>query len=188
MSQAEGPSTPALERYRDYLHLLARLQLGSRMQKHLDASDVVQQTFLEAQKQLAQFRGRSEAELTAWLRQILAHNLADVLRALGRAKRDVSRERSLEVALEESSARLQSWLAAEQSSPSQKAQRKEQGVRLAAALAQLPEPQREALTLRHLEGWSLADIAQHLGRTQAAVVGLLQRGLKALRQLLQEGE
>src|SRR6516165_8430140 len=102
MSQAEGPSTPALERYRDYLHLLARLQLGSRMQKHLDASDVVQQTFLEAQKQFAQFRGRSEAELAAWLRQILAHNLADALRALGRAKRDVNRERSLEAALEES--------------------------------------------------------------------------------------
>src|SRR5262249_33512621 len=103
-------------------------------------------------------------------------------------KRDVSRERSLEEALEESSARLQNWLAAEQSSPSQEAGRKEQGVRLAEALAQLPEPQREAVTLRHLEGWSLADIADHLGRTQAAVVGLLQRGLKALRQILQEGE
>jgi RNA polymerase sigma-70 factor (ECF subfamily) len=188
MGPAEEPSPAALERYRDYLHLLARLQLGSRMQKHLDASDVVQQTFLEAQKQFAQFHGHSEAELAAWLRRILAHNLADAVRALGRAKRDVSRERSLLAALEESSARLQNWLAADQSSPSQQVQRKEQGVRLAAALAQLPEPQREAVTLRHLEGCSLADIAESLGRTQAAVVGLLQRGLKALRLLLQEGE
>src|SRR5262249_33848938 len=109
-------------------------------------------------------------------------------RALGRAKRDVTRQQSLEAALEGSSSRLQSWLAAEQSSPSQQAQRNEQGVRLAQALAGLPEPQREALVLRHLEGWSLADIAGRMGRSPAAVVGLLQRGLKKLRALLQEGE
>jgi RNA polymerase sigma-70 factor (ECF subfamily) len=178
----------ALERYVDYLRLLARLQLGARLQGHLEPSDVVQQTLLEAQQRLHQFRGGTEAEMAGWLRQILAHNLADALRALGRAKRDVSRERSLEAALEASSCRLQAWLAAEQSSPSQQAERHEQGVRLAQALATLPEPQREAVVLRHFEGWPLADIARHLGRTQAAVVGLLQRGLKGLRAFLQERE
>src|SRR5262249_52794144 len=168
------------------LRLLARLQLGHRPPPGIEPSDVVQQTLLEAHQNLAQFRGQSEAELAAWLRQILAHNLADALRARGRAKRDVARQRSLEAALEESSGRLEAWLAADQSSPSQRADRNEQVLRLAQALAQLPEPQREAVVWRHLEGRSLADIARHLGRTQAAVVGLLQRGLKNLRGILRE--
>jgi RNA polymerase sigma-70 factor (ECF subfamily) len=186
MAQPDEAPRWALERFRDYLRLLARMQLGSRLQAQLDASDVVQQTLLEAQQQLAQFRGSSEAALATWLRQILARNLADVFRAAGRARRDVSRQRSLEAALEESASRLGSWLQAEQSSPSQQAQRREEALRLTEALAQLPEPQREAVVLRHLEGWSLADIAAHLDRTPAAVVGLLQRGLKHLRTLLQE--
>jgi RNA polymerase sigma-70 factor (ECF subfamily) len=177
----------APERFLDYLRLLARLHLGARPQARLDPSDVVQQTLLEAQQKLHQFRGTTDAERAAWLRQILAHNLADARRAAGRAKRDVARERSLEAELEQSSLRLQAWLVAEQSSPSQRAEHNEQGVLLARALAQLPEPQREAVVLRHLEGWPLADIARHLGRTQAAVVGLLQRGLKGLRTLLREG-
>jgi RNA polymerase sigma-70 factor, ECF subfamily len=187
MSQAGESSGWALGRFREYLRLLARMQLGSRLQAQMDASDVVQQTLLEAQQHLPQFRGGSEAELAAWLRRILARNLADALRAAGRAKRDVSRQRSLEAALDESSSRLEGGLQAEQSSPSERAERNEQAVLLAEALARLPEPQREAVVLRHLESWPLADIADRLGRSQAAVVGLLQRGLKNLRTLLQEG-
>src|SRR5262245_59720672 len=114
MAQPDEAPRWALERFRDYLRLLARMQLGSRLQAQLDASDVVQQTLLEAQQQLAQFRGDSEVALAAWLRQILARNLADVFRAAGRARRDVSRQRSLEAALEESASRLGSWLQAEQ--------------------------------------------------------------------------
>jgi RNA polymerase sigma-70 factor (ECF subfamily) len=83
---------------------------------------------------------------------------------------------------------LEQWLTADQSSPSQQAQRNEEAVRLARALAKLPEAQREAVVLRHFEERSLADIAKHLDRTPAAVVGLLQRGLKTLRELLQESE
>jgi len=188
MSQANGPSGWAPERYLDYLRLLARLQLGSRLQGQLDPSDVVQQTLLEAQQQQHRFQGHSEAEMAAWLRQILAHNLADAFRAAGREKRDVRRQRSLEAALDESASRLERWLTADQSSPSQQAQRNEEAVRLARALAKLPEAQREAVVLRHFEERSLADIAAHLGRTPAAVVGLLQRGLKTLRELLQESE
>jgi RNA polymerase sigma-70 factor, ECF subfamily len=188
MSHAGDASGWALERFRDYLRLLARLQLGSRLRARLDASDVVQQTLLEAQQGLADFRGDTEAELAGWLRRILARNLADAMRSAGRAKRDVSRERSLDAALDESAARMGSWLQADQSSPSQQAARNEQSVLLAAALARLPEPQAEVVILRHLEGWSLADIAERLGRSQAAVVGLLQRGLKNLRTLLQQPE
>jgi RNA polymerase sigma-70 factor (ECF subfamily) len=180
------PKARDLERFREYLLLLARLQLDPRWQAKLDPSDVVQQTLLQAYQARDQFRGQSAAELAAWLRQILARVLANVARDLGRDKRDVGRERSLEAALEESSARLEGWLAAEQSSPSESVERHERLLRLAEALAQLPKDQREAVTLHHLQGWSLAELAKHLGRSEAAVAGLLHRGFKKLRELLQD--
>jgi len=103
-----GPDDPpcTLERFRSYLHLLARLQLQGRPPARLDPSDVVQQTLLEAHRQRGQFRGQTDVERAAWLRQILAHNLADAARRLHRDKRDVRRERSLEKELEQSSAQL----------------------------------------------------------------------------------
>jgi RNA polymerase sigma-70 factor (ECF subfamily) len=177
-----------LERFREYLCLLARMRLDPQIQGKLDASDVVQQTLLEAFKARDQFRGRTDAEYAAWLRQILVRNLSNALRDFGRAKRDVTRERSIQAAIDDSSSRLESWLAAEQSSPSQRAERSEQVLRLAEALAVLPADQRTVLELRHLQGWSLAQIARHIGRTPHAVAGLLHRGLKTLRERLQDAE
>src|SRR4051794_14885927 len=123
---APTPMPPAddLERFRSYLHLLARLQLGGRAGARLDPSDVVQQTLLEAHRAAGDFRGGTDAERAAWLRQILAHNLADAVRGLAREKRDVSRERSLD----DTTAELGGWLAADQSSPSRRADRHEQAV------------------------------------------------------------
>jgi RNA polymerase sigma-70 factor (ECF subfamily) len=174
-----------LERFREYLRLLARLQLGPRLQGKFDPSDVVQQTLLEAFAKREQFRG-GEAERAAWLRQILAHNLADALRAFDQAKRNAGRERSLEAAIQESSARLGAWLAGGQSSPSQRAQRHEEAVRLAEALAELPVDNREALVLHYCESLPLAETAGRMGRTTASVAGLLKRGLKQLRERLHE--
>jgi RNA polymerase sigma-70 factor (ECF subfamily) len=183
--EAEGL---AVERFRDYLLLLARAQLGDRLRGKLDPSDVVQQTLLDAHRQRGQFRGSTPAEMAGWLRRMLACNLADALRALGRQKRDAARERSLEAALDESSARVEAWLAAEQSSPSEQAQRGEELLRLTEALAGLPEAQREALVLHYWQGLTLAETAARLDRTAAAVAGLLQRGLKALRASLNNPE
>jgi RNA polymerase sigma-70 factor (ECF subfamily) len=177
-----------LEKYRDYLRLLARLQLDARVQAKLDPSDIVQQTLLEAHRDRGAFRGEDTGQWAAWLRQILARNLANAVRDLKRDKRDVRRERSLQAALDASSNHLQNWLAAEQSSPSHKAVRDEQVLRLSEALGRLPELQREAVVLRHFQGWSLADISSHLGKTKAAVAGLLHRGLEQLRLLLGEPE
>jgi RNA polymerase sigma-70 factor (ECF subfamily) len=178
----------ALERYRPYLLLLARLHYDPRLRGKAEPSDVVQQALLRAHQARGQFRGRTGAERAAWLRQILARTLADALRDLGRDKRDAARERSLEAALDASSAGLHSWLAAEQTSPSGGAAHNEQVLRLAEALAALPELQREVVVLKHCQGRTLADIADHLGRTVPAVASLLRRGLQHLRARLREGE
>jgi RNA polymerase sigma-70 factor, ECF subfamily len=178
----------SLERCREYLHLLARLHLDHRLQGKLDPADVVQQTLMRAHEKRDQFRGRTDAELTAWLRQILVNNLAEAVRRFAAESRDVARERSLEASLEESSARLESWLAADQSSPSQRFMRQEQGIRLADALAELPDDQRRAVELHHLKGYSVAEVGELMDRSRPAVVGLLFRGLKKLRQLLKDQE
>lgn len=175
-----------LERFRSYLLLLARLKLDRKLRGKLDASDVVQQTLLEAHQALESFRGNHLEAQAAWLRQILARNLANAVRDLTRAKRDVRKERSLHTELDDTAARLEVWLADQQSSPSQKLERYERALQLAEALTQLPESQREAVMLRHFQGRSLAEIAGQLDCTTAAVTGLLHRGLKSLRNSLAE--
>jgi RNA polymerase sigma-70 factor (ECF subfamily) len=174
-------------RWRDYLSLLAEVHLDPRLRVRMDLSGVVQQTLLEAcQRPLPSVE--HPAQELAWLRRILANNLADELRKLATGKRNWAREQSLEAELEGSSARLGAWLAAEQSSPSEQAQSNERALQLAEALVELPEAQREALVLQHWHGWSMDQIAAHLGRTRAAVAGLIKRGLQHLRERLQPPE
>lgn len=173
-----------LERFRSYLRLLARLQLPPQLAPKLDASDVVQQTLLQAHRALADFRGKTEAEMGGWLRQILARNLAHAARDFSCEKRDAGREVQLAALLDQSSARLNAWLAADESSPSQKAERNDQFLRLAAALEELPEEQREAVELHYWQGWTLAKIAGHQNRSPASVAGLVHRGLSKLRSAL----
>jgi RNA polymerase sigma-70 factor, ECF subfamily len=182
------PDERPLERYREYLRMLARIQLGPRLQAKLDASDIVQQAILQAHEARAQYRGKTEAEKLAWLRAILANALAAAGRGFDTAARAVNRERSLEGELERSASRLESMLAADHTSPSQRAVRGEELLRLAAALAQLPEDQRRAVELHHLKGLTLIDVAGRMKRTRPAVVGLLFRGLRRLRELLHERE
>ena len=174
------------DRFRSYLRLLAKMQLDSRLQRKMDPSDVVQQTLLQAHRALGDFRGSTDAEMAAWLRQILARNLGHAVRDFGRDKRNINRERSLEDAVNASSARLEAWLAAEQSSPSQKAQRNEQVLELCDALEQLPDAQRKAVELHYWQDCTLAQIAEQMDRTPAAVAGLLKRGLRKLRELMRE--
>jgi RNA polymerase sigma-70 factor (ECF subfamily) len=188
MDSSGADADRGLERFRSYLLLLARARLDPMIRSKVGASDVVQQTLLAAHRDFARFRGRTVGEQAAWLRQILVRHLANALRDLCRDKRDVAREQPLQTAVDESASRLEVWLAAEQSSPSQQAERHERAVRLAEALAGLPDNQREAVVLRHWHDCSLAEIAERLGCTTAAVTGLLHRGLRNLRKQLHDLE
>jgi RNA polymerase sigma-70 factor (ECF subfamily) len=179
------PSSTDLEQYRGYLRVLAEIELGRRWRTKVDPSDIVQQSLLEAHQDRAALKGRTDAELAAWLRTILARNLLNTARDLTAQKRDIRRERSLAQQIEQSSQRLDKFLAAEQTSPSQQVISGEQAEKLANALTQLPDDQRTAIILKHFHDWSLADIATHQERTTMAVAGLLKRGLKKLRVLMQ---
>lgn len=177
-----------LELYRRYLHVLARVQIGHRLQGKVDASDIVQETFLEAHRNFGRFQGTCEAQFVHWLRQILAANLANLVRRyLGTQGRDVRLECEIADAVDQSSAALGAVLVAPQSSPSQQASRREQAVVLANALEQLPENYREVIVLRHLEGLSFPQVAERLGRTVDSVEKLWLRGVTRLRKVLAEG-
>ena len=177
-----------LEMYRRYLSLLARVQIGRRLQGKVDASDVVQDTFLDAHRYFAQFQGVSEGQLVCWLRQILASKLTDLVRRyLGTEGRDVRLEREIGDALDNSSALLERGLVAVQSSPSQQAACREQGVLLADALGALPDDYREVLVLRHLEGLTFPEVAERMGRSLDSVEKLWMRGLARLRQVMGVG-
>ena len=175
-----------LERYRRYLALLARVQIGRRLQGKVDASDVVQETFLDAHRHFDRFRGTTEPELAFWLRQILAAKLADQFRRyLAAQGRDVRLEQQINAGLDRSSAQLERGLLAPGSSPSQQVMRSEQRLVVAEAVNQLPEDYRAVLVLRHLEGLSFPEVAEHLGRSVDSVKKLWMRGLARLRQMLE---
>jgi RNA polymerase sigma-70 factor (ECF subfamily) len=172
-----------LERYRNYLVLLARLQIGRRLQGKVDDADLVQETFLKAHRDFGRFRGQTEAELVGWLRQILAGNLAHLVRRYwGTRRRDVRLERQLADELDHSSQVLRLRLVSPYSSPSQQAARREQAVLLADALQQLPDSYREVIILSHLEGLSFPEVAARMGRTLDSVKNLWARALARLRR------
>ncbi len=187
LRQARGADAaalgPLLESYRGYLTLLARVEIGRRLQGKADASDVVQETFLAAHRDFAEFRGSTEPELAGWLRHILAARLGDLVRRYyGTRGRDVRLERRLADDLDQSSRSL--GLMAAESSPSQQACRREQAVRLADALERLPADYRTVLVLRHLEGLRFPEVARRMGRSVDSVEKLWVRGLAQLRRSL----
>ena len=186
MSRHDALDARQWERFRAYLMLLARMQVDVGLKGKIDLSGVVQQTLLEAHQAMDQLRQWSEVQQAAWLRRALANNLADEVRKLTAAARDIDRERSLQAALEQSSSRLEAWLAADHSSPVEQAVRNENLLGLAQALESLPDDQRTAVEMHHLKGLPLADVATALGRSKGAVATLLFRGMTRLRKQMAE--
>lgn len=179
--QADRDAT--LARCRPWLHVLASLEIDSRFQGKFSASDVVQQTLLEAWRDWDHCQGQEHGQRMAWLRQILAHRLAHAAREFASTrKRDVRREVSLEESLAQSSQRLGAILAAPGPSPSGEAARHEEQLRLAAVLDRLPADYRQVIVLRNLQDLPHEEVARRMGRTPGAVRMLWMRALAELRR------
>jgi RNA polymerase sigma-70 factor (ECF subfamily) len=176
-----------LESFRTYLRLLARTGIEASLRGKADPSDLVQETLFKAHRSFGQFQGQTEGELAGWLRRILANSLNDFARSYQmNGARQVCRERSLDAILEDSSAALLGLLVRGGPSPSESAQRREMGLVLADALAELNDDYREVLVLRSLEERDWEETARCLGRTVGATRMLWARALKALRPLLEK--
>ncbi|MCL4203633.1 MAG: sigma-70 family RNA polymerase sigma factor [Pirellulaceae bacterium] len=184
---ADESSQPWVARYQPWLSVLARMEIDSRYQAKFSASDAVQQTLFEAWQGRDQFRGTSEGERMAWLRKILANQLARLARHYGAVqKRDAAREISLDQSLAASSMRLDGLLAADTSSPSAQAMRRERQVLLADVLERLPADYREVIILRNLEDLPHEEVARRMNRSPGAVRMLWLRALTQLRNELQQ--
>jgi RNA polymerase sigma-70 factor (ECF subfamily) len=175
-----------LELYRNYLRLVARTLISQALRARLDASDVVQVTFLKAAREFPKFVGSTEPELTAWLRQILVRTLANEVKQHRAQRRDYRREEPIEALLDSSSVAIQERLAAPLSSPSAHISRREQAVLLADALEKLPADYREVFVLRNLEHVSFAEIGARMNRSSGAARMLWARAVDKLSQLLKQ--
>lgn len=178
----QASQQPTLESYRDYLQLLARLQIVPTLRAKVDVSGVVQKTLLEAH--FAMENADKPHHVVSLLKRILANNMSDEVRKFSTAARDVTREVSMDAAIDESSSRLNRWLAAEQTTPSAAVIRDEDEALLATAISKLPDEQRVAIELHHLAGMPLIDVAATLQRSKGATAQLVFRGMTRLRELL----
>jgi len=174
-----------LDACRAYLMVVARANLDAVLQAKAGASDLVQETFLEAQRDFAQFRGESADELRAWMRQLLLNNLANFTRSFrDAAKRDVDRE--IRTDRNGSDFDLTVRLSADALSPSGMALAREQVDKLLDALARLPFDYRQVLMLRYQGGYGFEEIAAELGRSVNAVRKLWARAVERLRREMGE--
>jgi len=183
---AEPDSALQSERYRNYLMSLARIQLARAgpVRSKIESADLVQDVLLQAHAARAQFAGTTPEEFAAWLRQIMANRLADVQKHFGRGKRDVALEATFRDSLDVSAAGMLSLAMGRLPTPTTNLAREQRALRLADALQELSDDQRTAVELHYLAGYSLAELATHMQRSKPSVAGLLRRGLKALREIL----
>lgn len=166
---------------RAYLLQIAQMELPDRLHRKVDPSDIVQETFLEAQRGFGGFHGTTEQDLLAWLRGILRHNLTDLARQFRRGKRDVGRELPLDDSANEG---LQNELLDDDETPCTQARSREQDAALQKALALLPAHYREVIYRHDFHGLSFDAIGRHLGRSSEATRKLWVRAVEQLRQLL----
>ena len=178
-----GAREELLQLYRPFLRLAVGDRVPKLVQKRMDASDVVQQTLVDAVRGLPEFRGQTEPEFTAWMMRLLERNLLMSVRNHTLGKRDVRLEQNW---TDDSGSAVLRWrsLADEGSSPLSSVFRGEAALHLAGALQKLPPDQRIAVELRYIEQRSLQAIAEEMERTVGSVAGLIRRGVEALEALL----
>ena len=174
----------AFERARPYLRLLAQTNLGERLKQKIDASDVIQQTYLHAHKNREQFQGSSEPQLVAWLKAILKNRLIDMARHWKGQKRNMDRDVNLQQKVDDSFQRVDDWLAMSQTSPSMAVERDESLLILSAAVEKLPDQLREVVVMHHLQGMKLVEISKAVSCDETTVGRRLFRGMKQLGELM----
>ena len=178
-----------VDRYRPLLRLhLRQMQLGRLYQARFDSSDVLQESLLRAVRAFDQVRGRQEAELVRWLHAIVKNVLVDFVREQGAAKRDPRMEQTIHDAAGEWDTPLAAYLTASESGPRTGMMRQEELLRLATAVDQLPEAERDAVIAHYILELPLAEVAVRLERSEKGVAGLLFRGKRRLRELLSDRE
>jgi RNA polymerase sigma-70 factor (ECF subfamily) len=174
--------------YSNYLKLLVTAQLDDRLRGRVSPSDIVQESFFEAHRDFGQFRGQTPGEFVVWLRRIVVNNILRIVEQhVLTEKRDVRREVSMEEIgrrLEQSTVRLETLLAVEDKSPSGCAVERENEIRLADTLAELPDDYRQVIILRHIEGLPFDEVGRRMERSAGAVRMLWLRALKLLRERL----
>lgn len=174
------PATPSeLARHQPALLFWATYKLPSNARGKLDPADLVQQTLLEVLAVPGKLTGRPDHEVLAYLRRALTNNITD-------AARKYARDGFSPDLAGQSSISLAGWLAAPDTSPSERAARNEKFERLATAIFDLPDDQRTAVEMKYLQGMRVKDIAAAFGRTEGAVSLLLHRALTAMRGVLQD--
>lgn len=176
---------------RSYLGFAARAQVETWLRAKVDASDVVQQTMLEAHRDFERFEGATEKEWVAWLKRILAHNVADFIRQYrGTAKRQQRREVRFRDPAATQSAFGVPEPAAPGDTPSQEFIKLDDEFRVAAALATLSPDYQEVIVLRNLERLPFNDVAERMGRSRPAVQMLWMRAIRKLQEAVggEEGD
>ncbi|MBN1588512.1 MAG: sigma-70 family RNA polymerase sigma factor [Pirellulales bacterium] len=174
---------------RNYLGVVAQAQIETWLRAKVDASDVVQQTMLEAHRDFERFEGQSEKQWLGWLRGILKHNMADFVRHYrGTAKRQARREVPLRNPAASTMLHGAPEPAAPGATPSQEVVRMDDELRLAGALAELPDDYRDVIALRNFQRLQFSEIAVKMDRSRPAVQMLWMRAIKRLQEAMDEDE
>lgn len=172
---------------RSYVGLIARATLERRLQSKVDASDLVQQTLMDAHRDFEQFAGQTEQEWLAWLRKILSHNMGDAYRHYGATKRQAQREVPLKggsAGTSHSQSSVGINPIAPDDTPSQIILHQEQELAVAEAIAQLPDDYREVVFLRNVQRLPFDQVAARMERSRPAAQMLWMRALQRLREIL----
>jgi RNA polymerase sigma-70 factor (ECF subfamily) len=182
----EPTSEPPWDEYREYLALIARILLQPKFRCKVDSSDVVQDALLKAYGGWHQYKGTTEAERRAWLRKILSNTIMDHYRTFTGSKKNINLEQSFEATLDQTSARLEEWIADSSDGPDGRMMKEELLDQLARALNHLPENQQTAVELFYIREYSVARIGEEMGLSKKAVGGLIERGIKAIRKAMND--
>jgi len=174
-----------LEQYRDYLRRMVAVRLDRRLAPRMDASDVVQEALVEADRRLDEYLRERPIPFYAWLRQIAGDRIVDAHRQhVASQKRSVTREDASCELPDESSFALARCLFADDTSPSNRLIRQENQEEIRRAIDALSPKDRDVLVMRHLEQLGTAEIAATLGVAEGTVKVRLLRALVRLRELL----